>query len=331
MNTYQHIKKHLNVQLAGHCVMTAFAAASLANVESFFAHLHPGLPALSWGLGVALGLGLVVMAGLLSGMIWNWTDSRFQVVAGTGAALALLSGGIQGAAYDAHMANSIAAYVLGLSLPVVGELGVALAVSAYTQTQRRQRMTDAQNQLAEGVRSMIGEAVTTIDPTKVRSQVERAAAVITREIVDATVADMIADLQRGRTVGLTGDDSYHQPADKADDAHQITTNGDDETPGFGPQNLGRANDARQQMVMERRVAIVQLCESYGAMAAPDLMQRLRDDRGMVASAQTVRDDCNTLVTEGKLILVGRKWDVQRPISTTLPAQPSPVLHGNGKH
>ena len=320
MNMYQHIKKHLNVQTAGHVVMSAFAAASLANVESFFATLHPGLPALSWGLGIALGLGLVVMAGLLSGMMWDWRDARFVVVLSVTAGLALLSGGIQGAAYDAHMQSILAAYTLGLALPVIGELGVALAVSAYSQAQRRQRMADAQTQLADGVRAQIGEAVATIDAAKVRAQVERAAALITKAIVDSTVDDMLSDLHRGRTIVRT-DDS----------AHQITTNGADDTPAFGPQNLPAANDARQQMVVERRAAIVQLCESYGAMGAPDLVKRLREDRAIVASAQTVRDDCNALVDAGQLVASGRKWDALRTISTTLPTTPAPVLNGNGKH
>lgn len=320
MNMYQHIKKHLNVQTAGHVVMSAFAAASLANVESFFATLHPGLPALSWGLGVALGLGLVVMAGLLSGMMWDWRDARFVVVLSVTAGLALLSGGIQGAAYDAHMQSILAAYVLGLALPVIGELGVALAVSAYSQAQRRQRMADAQTQLADGVRAQIGEAIATIDAAKVRAQVERAAALITREIVDATVQDMIADLHRGRAIVRTDDNT-----------HQITTNGEESTPTFGPQNLPAANDVRRQLVEERRAAIVHLCESYGAMGAPDLAKRLRDDRGIVASTQTVRDDCNALVEAGQLVAVGRKWDVPRTISATLPTAPAPVLNGHGQH
>lgn len=318
--------KHINVKHAAHAVMLAFMLASLANVKDFFQHLH-GDPIVAWGLGIALGFGLVVMAGLLSAMTWDWSDARFQVVAGIATALALLSGGIQAAAYAQHM-NKIAAIIVGLSLPLVGELGVALAVSAYQQAIRRQRMADAQSQLAEGVRGQIGDAIAAIDKSKIEAQVNRAATLVTKAIVDSTITDMLEDIHRNRKtladqVGETPTEPT--PAATLDPENDdITTN---ETPKL-PPTVDQLNEARRRKVGERRTAITQLLESYGPMGAPELCEKLLNDRDIKASTQTVRDDCNALVTEGHLIPAGRKWDINRSIIVALPTMPKPILNGH---
>ena len=310
MHRLYSIKRYLNVQTAGHIVMFAFAAASLANIEAFFATLHPGLPLLSWGLGIALGSGLLVMAGLLSGMVWDWQDPGFLVVATVAGALALLSGGIQAAAYNVHMASQTAAVIVGLALPMIGEFGVALAVSAHGQAIKRQRMTVAQQQLAAGVRDQIGMAITTLDSTKIQAQVERAATLVTRAMVDATIHDMLMELQteqlRGEAVVVRNHDKSKRLGDTV---RQSTTNTNGVTTTITTDTLNLANHARQQLVEKRHQAIVQLCERYGAMSAPELVERLRADADIAISAQTIRDDCNALVQTGDLVRAGRKWDV----------------------
>ncbi|MBX3014835.1 MAG: hypothetical protein KF832_25165 [Caldilineaceae bacterium] len=271
------------------------------------------------------------MAGLLSGMAWDWADSRFQVVLAVTAGLALLSGGIQAAAYAGHMENIIAAVIVGLALPVIGELGVALAVSAYSQAQRRQRMTDAQTQLAEGVRSQIGDAIATIDPTKIRAQVDRAATLVTKAIVDSTIADMIAELQRTHS-----QDATRQPATSATDSDQppLTPEGETEQAREIAEPLRASVEAmnaeRQRLIAERRAAILQLFQTYGQMGAIELQKRLQDDRGIEASERTVRLDLAALETSGDLRKVGRgAWDLSQPIATMLPALSAPVLNGHG--
>ncbi len=337
MNYLQHIKRHLTVQTAGHIVMLAFAAASLANVESFFAALHPGLPALSWGLGIALGIGLVVMAGLLSGMVWDWRDQRFLVVLIVTTGLALLSGGIQAAAYAAHMANLYAAMIVGMALPVVGELGVALAVSAYSQAQRRQRMADAQAQLADGVRSEIGAAIAAIDKSKIEAQVNRAAGIVTREIVDATILDMIDELRRNRQGKATAieqaDQATEQPTKPATppvaqpDAAKDKQDPQIEQPKAPVMNtLDLANAQRQAILEYRQQRILNILSEHLTLGVNALHNLLGGEE--TCSRGTLNNDLKALAEQGKVYNADRKWHLISAIRTELPAPAVPVLNGH---
>lgn len=310
--------KHIKIQHAAHAVMVAFMLASLANVYEFFLHMHGNI-AVAGGLGFALGIGLVVMAWLLSGMAWNWRDPRFLVIATVTTALALIGGGIQAAAYAQHMPR-LAAIIVGLSLPVVGELGVALAVSAYQEAMRFRRMADAQSQLADGVRLQIGEAVAIIDKSKIEQQVNRAATLVTKAIVDSTIADMLAELQRNRPASgndESGDSATAEPA--------ICPNPASDTPG----NLQLANEKRQRQIAERQNAIAELLASYGTMGVAGLVEALQNDRNIEASERTIRDDCKSLEESGRIIKQGRGvWDIARSIEVI----PAPVEFAtNGKH
>lgn len=341
MNRLQHIKRHLTVQTAGHIVMLAFAAASLANVESFFATLHPGLPALSWGLGIALGIGLVVMAGLLSGMVWDWYDSRFLVVLLVTAGLALLSGGIQAAAYAAHMENIAAAVIVGLALPVIGELGVALAVSAYSQAQRRQRMADAQSQLADGVRSEIGAAIAAIDKSKIEAQINRAAGIVTKEIVDATILDMIDELRRNRQ-GKSAeieqpDPPVEQPATPTAQPTAQPEAAKDEQDSQIEQpkppmmtTLDLANAQRQADIEQRRQHVLNILSEHLTLGVSELHNLLGGEE--VCSRGTLNNDLKALAAEGKVYNADRKWHILSAIRTDLPSVATPTTNGlNGHH
>ena len=295
------MKKHLNVKTAVHSVMLSFSAASLANVESVFAHLYTGVPLLSWGLGVALGIGLVVLAALLSGMVWDWRDPRFQVVAGATAALALLSGGIQAAAYSQHMTSKFAAIVVGLSLPVVGELLVALAVSAYTQAQRRQRMTDAQTQLSDGVRAQIGEAISAIDKSKIEAQVNRAATLVTRAIVDSTIEDMLADLRKNKD-----NDGVNLPSNDGENltpAPEITTN-NDEINDIDGNFAERMQDAKRKKSEVRQRNLLEILGSEFNGVSAEELNKTELGKRLGVTRQTVTNDLNALAESGDITLNG---------------------------
>jgi len=219
---------------------------------------------------------------------------------------------IPAAAYNAHMASRTAAVVVGLALPMIGEFGVALAVSPHSQAMKRQRMTDAKQQVAAGVRDHIGNAITTIDSTKIQVQVARAATLVTRAMVDATIDDMLVELKHGRLHDRKTATKNHDEIECCDgNLEQITTKTNEDTTTDAVNKLHLANHARQQLVEERHHAIVQLCKRYGAMSAPELVKRLQDDLTITISAQTIRDDCNTLMHAGKLVRAGRKWDMLR--------------------
>lgn len=193
------MKYLFSARFATHLLMIAFAVASLGNIKDFFMTLHAGLQ-VAWGLGIALGGALVIMAALLSEMAWNPKDSRFRVVGGVTLALSLLSGSIQAWAYSQHM-DGWAAAGLGFSLPIVGELGLSFALSAYNKAMANRRVEEAQTKLADGVRDMISAAVEAIDRAKVQAQVDRATNVIVRAVVNNVVSGMLSELQSDDTIG----------------------------------------------------------------------------------------------------------------------------------
>lgn len=318
MNSNKYInslKKAATIEHLVDGVMIVFALASIGNISEYMkGHGHNSVTA--YGVGIALGLGLVAVSIMLAR---TPTDDRraFASMAAATLAVGLLSGTVQTLAYYDHTGNVWTASLQGFGLPLVGECLLAVAMAMHTASERKRRARLADDGMEERINDAISEALANIDISGMQAHIEKQAGLILKH----KMAEIVA-----RRIGQTAP----TPPRTDDDAHQNTTNGENVTPGFGPQNLPKANDARQQMVEERRAAIVELCESYGAMGAPDLAKRLRDDRGIVASAQTVRDDCRAMVDARQLVTVGRKWDVARTISA-LPTATQPTRNGNGKH
>lgn len=316
MSKLHSITKHLTINLAAEIVMVAFAALSLANVEAFFHTIHPHGYA-SWIAGVALGSILVIMAALLARTETNLRDRGYVTMLGVTAGLTLISGLIQGAAYN-HTLHWLPAYLLGLALPGFGELGLALAVAEYIAAEKRKRAAMADEGFEHRINDAISEALADLDVSAAKRHIERQAAAIIRHKMDEIVARRIGGTVTTETPqNATNDDSHTN-------VQEITTNANSDTQRPSPDEL---NERRAELVQERHAAIVQLCESYGAMSAPELVQRLADDRGIEVSAQTARDDCNSLVDAGLLVRSGRKWDRPMAIAETLPTMGQPVLNG----
>lgn len=286
--------------------MVACAVASFDNVRSFFAAIHAtGL--IATGLGVAIGAALVMAAGLLSGMGNDWRNPRFQLVGAVTLLLALLSGGVQAAAYFAHGLSLWAAVALGLSLPVVGELGVSLAVAAYEQEQKAKRLAAADDQVEEKINAAVDLALSDIDMSNAKRDIEAAARKIVKNKLDTLLARRI-----GAPMPPPGND------ETANSNHSAA---------FGPNKLPEANEARQRLAGDRQRAIVELISSFGPLTTTNLVQRLQDDRGIAASERTVRGDCSQLEAAGELVKDGRKWAAPLAIATTLP---EPVaIYANG--
>lgn len=189
--------KQIRAKHLGHAIMVTFAGASLFNIKDFIYAMHPN-EWLAWTLAGALAAGLVVFAAILSET--RWRSTGFYVTLAVVAGLTAISGAIQGAAY-AH-AVGLAGWAMGIAMPLFGELGASLALSIYAKEQQARSMDEAQKQLSDGVRKTIIEALSNVDRAKVEAQVNRAVTVITREMVDASIHDMIAELRGGRSVQL---------------------------------------------------------------------------------------------------------------------------------
>jgi len=180
--------KHL-----GHVIMVTFAGASLFNIKDFIYAMHPN-DWLAWTLAVALAAGLVVFSAILSET--RWLSTGFYITLIVVAGLTAISGAIQGAAYSHSV--GLAGWAMGIAMPLFGELGASLALSIYAKEQQARSMDEAQKQLSDGVRKTIIEALSNVDRAKVEAQVNRAVTIITREMVDASIHDMIAELRGGR-------------------------------------------------------------------------------------------------------------------------------------
>lgn len=288
--------------------MVAFAALSLSNIEAFFHTIHPHGIA-SWIAGVALGSILVILAALLARSETNFRDRGYITLLAVTAGLTVISGLIQGAAYAAYL-PTIAAYALGLALPGFGELGLALAVAEYNAAEKRRRAAVADAGFENRINEAISDALADIDVSSAKRHIERQAAAIIRHKMDGIVADRIGDVSGNDKPAIS--DSTDSSRLTPIDGHQISDNPEftnDDEARFGPENLPVANDKRQQLVAERREAILTLVSAYGPLTAADLAERLERDRGITATDRTVRSDCNALVDAGALIKNGRKWSL----------------------
>lgn len=189
--------KQIKAKHLGHVIMVTFAGASLFNIKDFIYTMHPN-DALAWTIAVALAAGLVVFSALLSET--RWRSTGFYVTLIVVAGLTAVSGFIQGGAYS----HSIGwpGWLMGFAMPLFGELGASLALSIYAKEQQARSMDEAQKQLSDGVRKTIIEALSNVDRAKVEAQVNRAVTIITREMVDASIHDMITELRSGRIVQI---------------------------------------------------------------------------------------------------------------------------------
>lgn len=303
MNTVNNITRFLQRNLLtvpafGHAVMVACAIASFDNVRSFFAAIHAtGL--IATGLGVAIGAALVMAAGLLSGMGNDWRNPRFQLVGAVTLLLALLSGGVQAAAYAAHGLSLWAAVALGLSLPVVGELGVSLAVAAYEQEQKARRLAAADDEIEQRINAAVDSALTDVDMSSAKRDVERAARLIVKSKMDALLSRRIGGAMPPPGNGETADSQQIAEVDR--------------TP------IAEMNAERQRQIAERRSNIMHLFSTYGEMSLAELQGRLRDDMGIDVAERTLRTDLHALVDAGELVKMGRgRWALPMAIATTLP-------------
>lgn len=188
--------KRIQPKHLAHVCMLAFAGASLFNLQAYIEQYH-GNVALSWSLAGALAFVLVILAALLSELTWNLRNIGFLTVLVVTTGLTIVSGAIQGSAY-AKDGNAWAGYALGFALPGLGELGLALAISAYNRSLDGREVSAAQRELATGVRRHLVDAIAQVDKSLIEAQVNRAVGKVTKELVDSVVVDMITELRGGR-------------------------------------------------------------------------------------------------------------------------------------
>ena len=271
--------KHL-----AHIVMISFAVASLFNIQAFFNTLEDNIY-LAWSLAVALAAVLVVMAALLSEIKWNMHDGKLLTVLAVTVGLTVVSGSIQGAAYSEHA--GWAGWLLGFALPGLGELGLALAISAYNRSLDGREVAEAQRELATGVRRHLVDAIANVDKSLIEVQVNRAVGKVTKELVDSVVVDMIAELRGNRAKAQDAELNIEIPLVQKTPS-EITQN-PDIAPVLDP--ISRMNAGKQRKISERRDTILNHLHD-SELSVPDLAGLLG------VSTNTVRNDLEALQSAG---------------------------------
>lgn len=289
-------------------VMVVFAVASVGNIaEYMLGHNHNIFTA--YGVAGALGFGLVAISVLLA-RIPPSDKGTFTFMLIATVAVGLLSGAVQSNAYLEHRSDDkFTAYLFGFGFPIIGECLLAVAMSVYTEAQKRKRLTASDDAMNERINEFLNNSLDGVDLSKMTLYIEKQVGAIVRNKIDNIVRQRLAQNQNVRTeVGVVRSDDEvgridTETSGKMDDITTKTTS-----------KLGEANEAKQRKVCERRDAIVRMVDLFGVMGAPELVEKLGDDCGIKASAQTVRDDCAALVEDGRLIVVGRKWDTHRIVA-----------------
>lgn len=288
-------------------VMAVFAIASVGNISEYMVgHNHNVFTA--YGVGSALGFGLVAISVLLARIPPSKSGTFVFMLLAT-VAVGLLSGAVQSNAYLEHRPDDrFTAYLFGFGFPLIGECLLAVAMSVYTEAQRKKRMNASDEALNERINQYMSEAMSNVDLTKMTAHLEQKVTQIVKSKIDSVAAQRLAQNAVGRIVEEVG----RTDTETSGKMDHITTK--------NTEKLGEANEAKQRKVCERREAIVRIITAVGTMGAPELVEKLGEDCGIKASPQTVRDDCAALVDEGRLIVVGRKWDVPRITTVQQPEE-----------
>jgi hypothetical protein len=297
----KNIKSIFTIEHLVDGAMIVFALTSVGNIAEYM-NSSGHNPITSYGAACALGLGLVAISILLARVSPSDKGTFWFMLSAT-VAVAVLSGAVQSKAYLKHgPADPLAAYLFGFGFPVIGECLLALAMSVYTEGQKRKRLNASDDAMNERINQFLNESLDNVDLSKMATHIERQVFAIVRNKIDTIAKQRLTQHKVGRT-----DEEVVQNSTNMGD---ITANDD--------TRLVEANEAKQRKVVERRDAIVRMIELVGPMSGPDLVQRLGEDIGIKASAQTVRDDCAALVEDGRLVVVGRKWDVVRIVADQRP-------------
>lgn len=282
----------------GHLVMVACAVASYENIHGFFKALHDN-ELFAVGLGVAIGSALVMAAGLLSGMTWNWGNPRLRLIAIVTAALALLSGGVQAASYASHGLWWLWAGLLGLALPGIGELGIAIAVSAYEKEQKERRAAMADDEIEERINDAISYALGTIDISSAQRYVEEKAADILRHKMDEIVSKRLGQNPLSMPVVT---DTVSPTSDKMSQSATI----DIDTvvidkPANNTMSTPIDSDKKRLSAQDRRIDMLSILPEFDTPSDIDYdkLATIYD-----VTARTIRRDIDELVSKDKLILNG---------------------------
>jgi hypothetical protein len=183
------MKHFFSLHTLAHGLAFAFAAGSFANIRHYLAGAGHGHEA-AIIIGGSLGLSLVVSSVMLARTDRDASPKSFWSILAVGIGFGLVSGWLQTAEYAKHLAQPAAA-ILGYGIPLLGEVGLSLAVNEYTKGQDRERFRSVSQTIERAVADQLEAAVAEFDPTPIRRHVDRTLITLSRAAVDSVSAQAI--------------------------------------------------------------------------------------------------------------------------------------------
>lgn len=184
----QMIRKIFTVEHFVHAIIVAFACASVANIASLFK--EAGHSEVGYALGAALGFALVAVSIMATKIDRDAEPLAFRAALVTATALAILSGAIQSRAYSLHLPLQWAVLV-GFGIPICGEVLLAFVAAEFDAASRRKRIRVAAEGSREKIADAIAEAMSDVDVSEVKADVEKQVKIIVRHQVKSIAAEMM--------------------------------------------------------------------------------------------------------------------------------------------
>lgn len=306
-------------------VMVVFALASIGNVSEYMVAAGHNVVT-AYGVGIALGLGLVAISVMLARVSTDDGRTFYSMLAAT-IAVGLLSGTVQALAYYNHSANVWTACLKGYGFPLVGECLLAVAMAMHTASERKRRARLADDGMEERINDAISDALANIDIAGMQSYIEKQAGLILKhkmaEIVarrtgqlaqpiDNTIVQLPAPVDRGIV----------QPPVANDE--QIAQTEQPAAPTLNSLEL--ANEQRQAEIEQRRQHILNIMSEYITLGVSDLHKLLGGDE--VCSRGTLNNDLKALADAGTVYNADRKWHLVSKVAVELPTMAAPGLNGH---
>lgn len=311
---------NLSFKTLAHAVMIAFAGASLGNVRAFL--VTAGHPVeVAWALGIALGAALVTVSIMLSHLDRRADASAWLWLLATGCLLGGVSGAVQAAEYARHLPMGWA-ILLGFSIPLGGEVLLALGVSSYGRARERERFRNVAALVEGAVVSRLEDAIGSLDAEAIHKHVERTITGLARQAVTNVAAQASAFYSMSN---VQSDDVQRSMIDVQPPLNVKTPQSNVVNVESVPNQttaLDKANAERQQTIEQRRVTVLNILRSVGSASVAQIAEQLGDN---APSRGTLTTDLNALADDGRVFNQDRKWHV---LSATI-AIPDPVIATNG--
>ena len=192
------MKKIIKLESLIHAVMVTFAIASMFNISTYLSSSHDII--MSWALGISLSFGLVGLSIVLSRIDMNNKQLFFKMLAAT-ILVCLLSGLLQTLSYQQHGQNIVLSSIFGFGFPFVAELVLALAISAFDEDRKQQKIRTAGEDWGNKAAIVIADTLSRYDDSLIQNHINDKVSEVVRQKVDS-VMDKLLDknLSKGQNI-----------------------------------------------------------------------------------------------------------------------------------